>query len=103
MHQKLMHLVESLSNYRLLYHHPIPSTALELERLSCFRAKLMPSPPASVAVWLGGRTALLPSARRAPENRLELGAGLVWKVWQIAHVDEYSQYRNRNQSPKQPS
>jgi hypothetical protein len=33
-----MHLVESQSTYSLLYHYPIPSTALKLERLSCFYA-----------------------------------------------------------------
>jgi hypothetical protein len=36
MRQKLMHRVEILSDYSSLYHHPIPSTALELETLLCF-------------------------------------------------------------------
>jgi hypothetical protein len=33
-----MHLVQSPPSYSLLHHHPIPGTALELERLLYFCA-----------------------------------------------------------------
>ena len=36
--RKLMHLVESLSVFSVLYYHPIPSTALKVEKLSCVSA-----------------------------------------------------------------
>ena len=94
-----MLLNRSPLTYSLVYHHSIPSTALELERLSCVCASSKsacekwqirrPVPPSlkqlscklsllTLYLWLCGCVARRYFAKGSltPENRLRLGAGL---------------------------
>jgi hypothetical protein len=79
--RRLLHPVESLSAYSLLYHYPNPSTALKLKRLLCFCANF------KSACWKCQlRKSRTPSLKQLSRNLSLLTTGSA-AVWLSCRVD----------------